>query len=87
MKNPSHLIQQMLGIALGLSLAAEVAIAQPHTPPAENPRQFEKIEQPLPLKIGVTLAGIALIGAELWWFRFSHAQAPATAPQDQSSRG
>lgn len=30
--------------------------------------QFQRIEQPLPLKIAVTAGGIALIGAQLWWF-------------------
>jgi plastocyanin domain-containing protein len=32
--------------------------------------QFSKIEQPLAVKLGVTLGGIALIGFELWWFMF-----------------
>ncbi len=29
---------------------------------------FRKIEQPLPIKVGVLLGGLTLIGAELWWF-------------------
>lgn len=33
--------------------------------------KFSKIEQPLGLKVGITLAGIGLIGLELWWFMFS----------------
>ncbi|MDT9183823.1 MAG: hypothetical protein P5700_13305 [Arthrospira platensis PCC 7345] len=33
--------------------------------------KFSKIEQPLGLKLGITLAGIGLIGLELWWFMFS----------------
>ncbi|MBE9181584.1 hypothetical protein IQ268_23760 [Oculatella sp. LEGE 06141] len=32
---------------------------------------FRSIEQPLAIKAGVTLGGVALIGAELWWFLFS----------------
>lgn len=36
-----------------------------HSPPNNS---FRKIEQPLPLKIGVVLGGLTLIGAELWWF-------------------
>ena len=33
--------------------------------------QFQKIEQPLGLKLAVALGGLGLIGAELWWFMFS----------------
>ncbi len=29
---------------------------------------FQDIEQPLPVKFGVVLAGLTLVGAELWWF-------------------
>ena len=31
-------------------------------------RSFRQIEQPLPVKVGVVLGGLTLIGAELWWF-------------------
>ena len=31
-------------------------------------RSFQPIEQPLPVKIGVVLGGLTLVGAELWWF-------------------
>ena len=34
-------------------------------------KQFQKIEQPFGLKLVVTLAGLGLISAELWWFIFS----------------
>jgi plastocyanin domain-containing protein len=37
----------------------------PHSPMNHSLRQ---IEQPLPMKIGVALGGLTLIGAELWWF-------------------
>ncbi|MEH2145742.1 hypothetical protein [Nostoc sp.] len=30
--------------------------------------QFQRIEQPLGLKVGVAIGGLALIGLELWWF-------------------
>ncbi len=33
--------------------------------------QFRPIEQPLSLKILVTLGGLGLISLELWWFLFS----------------
>lgn len=31
-------------------------------------QQFERIEQPLGVKVAVTLGGLGLIGLELWWF-------------------
>jgi plastocyanin domain-containing protein len=31
-------------------------------------RSFQPIEQPLPVKVGVVLGGLTLVGAELWWF-------------------
>lgn len=31
-------------------------------------RAFEKIQQPVALKIAITLAGLILIGLELHWF-------------------
>lgn len=37
---------------------------QPSTPN----RSFQTIEQPLPVKIGVVLGGLTLVGVELWWF-------------------
>ena len=36
-----------------------------------QPNQFQRIEQPLSNKIGVTLAGLGLISLELWWFLLS----------------
>ncbi|WP_100898970.1 hypothetical protein [Nostoc flagelliforme] len=39
--------------------------------PAHSPEQnseFHRIEQPLGLKVGVAIAGLALIGLEFWWF-------------------
>jgi plastocyanin domain-containing protein len=32
---------------------------------------FARFEQPLAAKIGVTVAGLSLIGLELWWFLYS----------------
>ncbi|MDJ0600647.1 MAG: cupredoxin domain-containing protein [Crocosphaera sp.] len=39
--------------------------------PTETSNQFSRIEQPLSLKILVTLGGLGLIGAEVWWFLLS----------------
>ncbi len=40
-----------------------------HTSPSTP--AFDRIEQPLGLKLGVTAAGLGLMGLELWWFLFS----------------
>ncbi|WP_017658805.1 cupredoxin domain-containing protein [Baaleninema simplex] len=50
------------------------ALAEPKTAPSHE-NSFRTIEQPLPVKVGVTLGGIALIGLELWWFLGSKTQA------------
>lgn len=74
-------------IGLGFLLASSgVAVAQmPHEMPAdsESTTQFRRIEQPLGLKAGVTIGGIALIGLELWWFLFSKTK----AQQAEASQG
>jgi plastocyanin domain-containing protein len=31
-------------------------------------KSFRHIEQPLPIKVGVVIGGLTLVGAELWWF-------------------
>ncbi|MGB3206146.1 MAG: hypothetical protein WBB28_14245 [Crinalium sp.] len=42
--------------------------------PNNKTQQFQKNEQPLALKAGVTLVGLGLISLELWWFLFSKAK-------------
>lgn len=71
-------------ITLGLLLgAAQMTVAQKSEIESESTRKFRPIEQPLPLKVGVTFGGLALIGVELWWFVFSKTK----AQQAQSDRG
>ncbi|MDH6056422.1 hypothetical protein [Umezakia ovalisporum] len=55
--------------ALGLS----VGTTPPAVPTSSSleVRQFQPIEQPLALKLGVTIGGLGLITLELWWFLFS----------------
>lgn len=55
-----------LGLLLGMTFGVQAAEM-----PATVGYQFRRIEQPLSLKIGVTIGGLALIGLELWWFLFS----------------
>ncbi|MEH1924915.1 hypothetical protein [Nostoc sp.] len=45
-----------------------VAFAEMPAHSSEQTSQFQSIEQPLGLKVGVAIAGLALIGLELWWF-------------------
>ncbi len=67
----------LLSLGLLLGILTGTAAAQSPGPTSGNSSsgQFERIEQPLALKVGVTLGGIALIGLELWWFQFSKTKA------------
>lgn len=44
--------------------------------------EFRRIEQPLGLKLGVTAAGLGLIGLELWWFLLSKTKAQRAQAAD-----
>ena len=51
------------------SANAQMGGESPMPMPPSNPnRSFQTIEQPLPIKVGVVLGGLTLVGAELWWF-------------------
>ena len=52
-----------------------IAIAQKSEKYSESTDIFLRIEQPKAIKLGVTLGGLALISAELWWFLFSKTKA------------
>ncbi|MEH2316828.1 hypothetical protein [Nostoc sp.] len=47
-----------------------VTLAEMPAHSSEQTSQFQRIEQPLGLKVGVAIGGLALIGLELWWFLF-----------------
>lgn len=71
-----------IGIVCG---TASIAAAQMHSMPPTAAEEFHRIEQPLNHKIAVTLAGIGLIGLELWWFLLSKPKSrQATAKHDRS---
>jgi plastocyanin domain-containing protein len=57
-----------LGLFLGTSAIAAAEMSAPDSSPQ---RQFERIQQPLAVTIGVVAAGMFLIGLELWWFLLS----------------
>ncbi|MFN6562875.1 MAG: hypothetical protein RMY28_024220 [Nostoc sp. ChiSLP01] len=60
----------LLGNLAGLVFLAGTSTAALGEMPvhSEQSSQFQHIEQPLGLKVGVAIAGLALIGLELWWF-------------------
>ena len=67
----------LAGFGFFLALIPNTALAQRDlevempVSEGEQTSQFQKIEQPLSLKIAVAVGGLGLIGAELWWFMFS----------------
>ncbi len=67
------LISKLTGVTLGLFLLTSSVIAQPShdMSPSEPTADFTAIEQPLGVKVAVTVGGLGLIGLELWWFLFS----------------
>ena len=63
----------LLGVSSGVAVA-QMPVEMP-TSSAEHTTRFRRIEQPLGLKVGVTIGGVAVIGLELWWFLFSKTKA------------
>ncbi|WP_298919332.1 hypothetical protein [uncultured Nostoc sp.] len=51
-----------------LTGTSDVTLAEMPAHSSEQTSQFHRIEQPLGLKVGVAIGGLALIGLELWWF-------------------
>lgn len=77
MFNKSKIYGSLAGLGFFLALIPNTALAQKEMEvemPAsarEQTSQFQKIEQPVGLKLAVALGGLGLIGAELWWFMLS----------------
>jgi plastocyanin domain-containing protein len=65
----------LVSLGLLLSVASNAVLAKMPAGMSANPSdgigQFHRIEQPLALKVGIALGGVALIGLELWWFLLS----------------
>lgn len=65
-------------ISLGLVLGVASGVKAAEMPAQHLKEQFRRLEQPLSLKVAVTLGGVGLIAAELWWFLLSKNQPPQT---------
>ena len=69
-----QIIGSVGSLGIMLAIASGVRANQTSTYHANSTAEFRKIEQPLGLKVGVTIGGLTLIGLELWWFLFSKAK-------------
>jgi plastocyanin domain-containing protein len=69
----------LLGVASGASTQPSPPAAHQHQATAQM-GQFLQIEQPVALKVGVVLGGLALICLELWWFLWSQPRSQQAAP-------
>lgn len=65
----SRIVGSLVSLGLLFSLLAGLVVAP--IPTLAQKSQFQSIKQPLGLKAGITLGGLALIGVELWWFLLS----------------
>ncbi len=78
----------LLAIALVSSSAATATSEAMSEMPGHRQSQsqgFQKIEQPLPVKAGVIVGGVTLIGLELWWFLFSKKKTEPAIDDQESS--
>ena len=74
MNSKPKIVNSLVGLSVFLLLTPKSISAEEVKMPVsarEQTSQFQKIEQPLSLKLAVALGGLGLIGAELWWFMFS----------------
>ena len=59
----------LLGAILGsIAIGAPSNSMDSMQQPSRSSSPFQRIDQPLAIKIAVTLGGLGLIGSELWWF-------------------
>jgi len=74
MATKPKILAYLISLGLVFGVAVNPAMAKLSEHQSQKTSQFSKIEQPLLLKVGVTLGGVVLIGAELWWFLLSKHQ-------------
>ncbi|MGL5943632.1 MAG: hypothetical protein ACRC2S_25350 [Waterburya sp.] len=74
MFSKTKIFSNLVGLGFFLALIINTALAQKDlemTMPisgGEHTSQFQKLQQPLALKLAVIVGGVSLIGVELWWF-------------------
>lgn len=73
------LLSSLTGIVLSLMTIFPVTAAE-----TKSNRGFQKIQQPLAIKLLVSAGGIGLIGLELWWFLFSEKTAKKAEEKDDT---
>ena len=71
-----RVITILLSAGLSLGLASDAVAQIPQAPNSAStralqPESFQAIDRPLSAKLAVTVGGVALIAAELWWFQLS----------------
>jgi plastocyanin domain-containing protein len=71
-------------LATGTTVTAQEMSEMPGHQTNPSPG-LQKIEQPLPVKAGVIVGGVALIGLELWWFLFSKKKTQPAIEEQESS--
>lgn len=71
-------------LATGTTVTAQELSEMPGHQANPSPG-IQKIEQPLPVKVGVIVGGVALIGLELWWFLLSKKKTQPAIDEAESS--
>ena len=71
MLSKSKMVGSLAALGFFLALTPNITLAEMPASTGKQANQFQKIEQPIGLKLAVALGGLGLIGAELWWFMFS----------------
>ncbi|MEM7595026.1 MAG: hypothetical protein AAF383_26595 [Cyanobacteria bacterium P01_A01_bin.83] len=71
MFDKNKMIGSLAGLGFFLALIPNITLAEMPASTEKHTSQFQRIEQPIGLKLAVALGGLGLIGAELWWFMFS----------------
>lgn len=75
MLDKHKILGSLAGVGLLLGTAFGVAVAEMPRSHSAPKGEFERIDQPLVVKLGVAAGGLFLIGLELWWFLISKPKA------------
>lgn len=79
MLNKGRILGTLAGVGLLLGKVSGVAAAEMPMDYSAPQGEFERIEQPLGVKLGVGAVGLFLIGIELWWFLYSQPKAKSSS--------